>query len=227
MNVKKLLYLFISLPKTIYFNCRVLPISKAIKLPFLIGYRTRFGKLNRNITIADSKPQLFQIKLNWGGTESRDENRKGYVSLGKNSHITFHGKSYFSSGLSLIVDDGSLEIGNGFFCNRNCCISCNEEIIIGDNVMWGWNVELLDSDNHEMTIEGVPNKTKGKIIIGNDVWLASYVHVLKDANIASGSVVAYRSLVVRDLHQENSLYGGSPAKHIKSNIGWVRKSANV
>ena len=58
-----------------------------------------------------------------------------------------------SSGVSLILDLGALEIGDNFFCNKNCTISCNDKITIGDNVLFGWNVEVLDSDIDKQVIE--------------------------------------------------------------------------
>ena len=119
MRLKKVMALLLSLPKTFYFNYKVLPIKKALKLPFLVGYRTEFGCLSRNVRVLNYiKP--FQIKLNWFGTDSREEGRKGYISIGEKGRVSFAGKAHLSSGLSLIVDYGDLEIGDGFFCNKNC-----------------------------------------------------------------------------------------------------------
>lgn len=85
-----------------------------------------------------------------GGTEGRETGKKNYLLLNEKASLKFNGKCTMSSGVSLVLDLGKLEIGDKFFCNKNCTISCNDNITIGDNVLFGWNVEVLDSDNHKV-----------------------------------------------------------------------------
>lgn len=220
-KARKIIILLLSIPKTIYLNYKCLPFRYAVKLPILVGYTTRIGALSGQVEIGGGyKP--FSIRINWGGTESREEGRKGFLQIGSTGKIIFKGKAIIGKGSSVIVDRGVLSIGDNFFCNRNCCISCNDRIEIGNEAMWGWNVELLDSDNHSVVANGTTKKLKAPISVGDHVWLASYVNVLKGVNIAAGSIVAFRSLVVRDLSKENSIYGGSPAKLINDGISWER-----
>lgn len=56
--------------------------------------------------------------------------------------------------------------------------------------------------------------SKGKVIIGNDVWLADGVLVLSGVTIGDGAVVAARSVVTKDV-KPYEIVGGNPAKHIK------------
>ena len=105
--------LIISLPITIYVNFRCLPLKTAWKLPLFIGYHTRLDKLSRNIEFT-CKPSTFMVRIGWGGTAGRDTGKRNYILLNNNAHLKFHGRCTMSSGVSLILDLGTLEIGKNF-----------------------------------------------------------------------------------------------------------------
>lgn len=222
LKIREIFSLIISLPITVYVNFRCLPFKTALKLPIFVGHRTRIDKLSRNITFG-CEPKTFMVRIGWGGTEGRELGKKNYLLLNKNASIQFNGRCTMSSGVSLVLDLGTLEIGENFFCNKNCTISCNDKITIGDDVLFGWNVEMLDSDNHKVIHK---NKAKscdhGAIRIGSHVWVASHSHVLKNSVIPDGSVVAYHSLVTKQFGGEKLLLAGCPAKVIEEEIEWER-----
>ena len=220
LKMRDIFSLIISLPITIYVNFRCLPFRTALKLPLFIGYRTHIDKLSRNIRFG-CEPKTFMIRIGWGGTEGRELGKKNYLLLNDNATIQFNGRCTMSSGISLILDLGTLEIGEHFFCNKNCTISCNDRITIGDHVLFGWNVELLDSDNHKMLHKNKEKSAdRGEIRIGDHVWVAAYSHVLKNSVIPEGSVVAYHSLVTKRFEGEKLLLGGCPAKVMEEEIEW-------
>lgn len=220
LKIREIFSLIISLPITIYVNFRCLPFKTALKLPIFIGYKTHIDKLSRNITFG-CNPTTFMVRIGWGGTAGRESGKKNYLLLNENASIKFNGRCTMSSGISLILDLGTLEIGENFFCNKNCTISCNDKITIGDNVLIGWNVEILDSDNHKLMYK---NKMeicdRREIEIGNHVWVAAFSHILKNSFIPNGSVVAYHSLVTKPFKGEKLLLGGSPAKVMQEQIEW-------
>lgn len=220
LSLREILSLMISVPVTVYVNFRCLPFKTACKLPIFVGHKTRIGKLSRIVTFG-CKPTTFMVRIGWGGTESRNEGRKNYLFLNKGASLKFNGRCTISSGVSLALDLGCLEIGDSFFCNKNCTFSCNEKITIGDNALFGWNVELLDSDNHTVVHKGMQvTGDRGEIKIGNRVWVAAYSHILKNSTVPDGSIVAYRSLVTKRFDGEKLLIGGSPAKVIKEQVEW-------
>lgn len=219
LRPREILSLIISLPITVYVNFRCLPFKTAIKLPIFVGHKTRIGKLSRIITFG-CKPTTFMVRIGWGGTESRDEGRKNYLFFNKKATLKFNGRCTMSSGVSLVVDLGSFEIGDNFFCNKNCTFSCNDKITIGENVLFGWNIELLDSDNHKVIRNNKEIIDRGEIKIGNHVWVAAFSHILKNSSIPDGSVVAYRSLVTKRFEGEKLLIGGSPAKVVEEQVEW-------
>lgn len=56
--------------------------------------------------------------------------------------------------------------------------------------------------------------------IGNHVWIASEVKILKGVSIADGCVIALGSIVTKSFDEENILIGGFPAKKIQDNVSW-------
>lgn len=220
LKIREIFSLIISLPITIYVNFRCLPFKTALKLPIFIGYKTHIDKLSRNITFG-CNPTTFMVRIGWGGTAGRESGKKNYLLLNENASIKFNGRCTMSSGISLILDLGTLEIGENFFCNKNCTISCNDKITIGDNVLIGWNVEILDSDNHKLIYKNKMEICDRRAIkIGNHVWVAAFSHILKNSFIPNGSVVAYHSLVTKPFKGEKLLLGGSPAKVMQEQIEW-------
>ena len=93
---------------------------------------------------------------------------------------------------------------------------------MGNNILIGWNVNIRDSDGHNiLNINNNeilnPNKS---IEIGNHVWIGSYVDILKGASINDNSIIGFKSLVTKKYTEKNVIIAGSPAKIIKTNINW-------
>ena len=222
LRIRDIFSLMVSIPMTIYVNFKCLPFKTAMKLPIFVGYKTKIDKLSRKIEFG-CEPKPFMIRIGWGGTEGRECGKKNYLLLNENASLKFNGRCTMSSGLSLSLDKGRLEIGDNFFCNKNCTISCNDRITIGDNVLMGWNVEILDSDNHKIVHrKKMESVTQGSIFIGNHVWVSAYAHILKNSSIPEGSVVAYHSVVTKKFDGEKLLIGGYPAKIISDGVEWER-----
>nr|HQE12748.1 hypothetical protein [Flavipsychrobacter sp.] len=59
--------------------------------------------------------------------------------------------------------------------------------------------------------------------IGNHIWIASHVSILKGVHIADNTVVATRAVVTKSFIEKNILIGGMPAKKLKENINWDRQ----
>ena len=164
----------------------------------------------------------FMLKFNYGGTMNSIPNKNGYLSFGEKGKMIIHGRTFMSKEMSLNVDRGLLDICTNFFCNRNCAISCNSSVDIGQNNMLGWDVVVRDSDNHQI-IWGVLQPDSKKIQIGDNVWIAAHAYLLKGAAVADGCIIEYRSLIIKKYHNKNSIIAGNPPKLIKENIVWYRK----
>jgi acetyltransferase-like isoleucine patch superfamily enzyme len=114
-------------------------------------------------------------------------------------------------------------------CNKNATISIGErttigyhnfifasrKLEIGNDCLIAPFVYLVDSNHgirRAQKINEQENETEA-IKIGNDVWIASNVTVLKGVTIEDGVVVAANSVVNRSI-PAYEIWGGSPAKKI-------------
>lgn len=144
----------------------------------------------------------------------------GRIELG--DHITIVNDSkYNRAGINhptqLVAGrDAILKIGNNVGMS-GASIYAESSIEIGDHVLLGANARIYDTDFHPIhfqdRVAGVPAKTEA-VVIGEHVWLAANVTVLKGVHIGARSVIAAGSVVVSDI-PEDCLAGGIPAKVIR------------
>ena len=144
----------------------------------------------------------------------------GRIELG--DHITIVNDSkYNRAGINhptqLVAGrDAILKIGNNVGMS-GASIYAESSIEIGDHVLLGANARIYDTDFHPIHFQdrlaGVPAKTEA-VVIGEHVWLAANVTILKGVHIGARSVIATGSVVVSDI-PEDCLAGGIPAKVIR------------
>ena len=148
---------------------------------------------------------------------------KGIGLIPFNSHFNIR-KGIFSGGRKFIMANnseircyGKLDIGHNFCLNSYSRIMAHEKISIGNNVTIAQFVCILDHDhkykfiNNELKLGGY---TTSPIKIGNNVWIADKVTILKGVTIGDNVIIGANSLVNKDV-QSNSIVGGVPAKLIK------------
>ena len=102
--------------------------------------------------------------------------------------------------------------------NNNCSlISEGGGIEIGAYSLIGTNVEIYDSDFHELDpakrMSGEPRTAP--VCVGKNVFIGSNVRVLKGVTIGDNSVITNGAVVVRSI-PSNVIAGGNPAKVLKS-----------
>lgn len=112
-------------------------------------------------------------------------------------------------------DSAIISIGKNTTVGYHNFIFASEKIIIGDDCLIAPFVYIVDSDHTMEKKEKInmqPNKTS-PIIIGNDIWIASNVTILKGVTIGDGAVIAANSVLNKDV-PAYEIWGGSPAKKI-------------
>jgi acetyltransferase-like isoleucine patch superfamily enzyme len=133
----------------------------------------------------------------------------GYIKIGKNLIIRSrpHNQVEIFAG-----QNARLRIGNDSFINQGVRISCAHEITIGNHCLIADETVILDSDYH--AVGTIPVKTS-PVVIGDNVWLATRVIVLRGITIGEGSIVGAGSVVTRSI-PPFSFAAGSPARVIRS-----------
>ena len=158
--------------------------------------------------------------------------RMSKIICGDNVKVEIKSSNRRANQLKILASgkNNELIIGSNFSCTENCLVqmtnSFNSKVYIGDNCMFGSFIIIRTTDGHTIIDKNTKEiLNRGKDVeIGNHVWLARDVVVMKGVKIPDNCVVGTCSVVTKPLTEENAIYAGVPAKKIKSNIEWFRSS---
>ena len=112
-------------------------------------------------------------------------------------------------------------IGAGVRINASAYISAIDSITIGDNVLFGRGVLIVDNSHGRLSPEEVdipPAQrklySKGPVVIEDNVWLGEGVAVMPGVRIGYSAVIGAHSVVTSDI-PARCVAVGSPARVIK------------
>ncbi len=183
----------------------------------LIGYKNIFYTLwIRNFVghLGEKSRICYPCSLQGGGQKN--------ISIGDNTIING------SSVLGCWIKYGQQEFPNASITIGNHCsigeynhiTACNK-ITIGDGFLTGRYVIISDNSHgglseEESTIEPAKRylKSKGEVVIGNNVWLGDKVAVLSGVHIGNNVIVAANAVVTKDI-PDGCVVAGVPARIIR------------
>ena len=140
-------------------------------------------------------------------------------AMGEESKLKINGNVRIGGGVMLeIFKNASVEIGKNVCINSNTTLIATTNLKIGDNTGIAWDVEIVDTDFHQISREGAVMASP--IEIGSHVFIGNRAIIMKGVKIGDGAVVAAGAIVTKDV-PPHCLVGGVPAKIIKENIAWV------
>lgn len=133
----------------------------------------------------------------------------GMAKSGKNIQVTHD---------AILRDLENMSMGGGIFIGNQSVIFGGGIIEIDSDVLIAPHCVIV-SGNH-ISENGSYSKGKGsvgRIIIGKGAWIAANCTVAKNSILPSNSVLAANSFLNKPFEIENSIYGGVPARLIKTN----------
>ena len=149
----------------------------------------------------------------------------------KDKSKIFLGKATLIEGRLLVFKyGGEIKLGEYVYVGVNSNVWSGESVTIGNNVLISHNVNIIDTNSHEidhierseryksLLINGHPkDKTSiitAPIIIEDDVWISFGVTILKNVTIGKGAIIAANSVVTKNV-PSFTLVAGNPAIVIK------------
>lgn len=211
--------------------------------PFLVSPQTRFqfetgsaiviSDGDQNISLSDPYHQFIPTASALGFVPywkflNPPTSRPTTLRMQKSSRLVLHPNSLVYPGAYLSIWPGqTLSIGRNTGIGTDVYINTRCGLHIGNNIMLGHHVTIMDYDGHPVFYEGKPalQDTYGgdakPIVIEDDVWIGFGSVILKGVRIGKGSMIGANSCVTKDV-PANSIVGGNPAKIIRENVTWKR-----
>jgi acetyltransferase-like isoleucine patch superfamily enzyme len=187
---------------------------------YSIFYKTNFNLVVfRNSTLKLHKKAIFDLKseLLFNKSWVINDPFPSLFCISENAKISIDKTFRVVSGSKIYINKNAVLHLKGGYSNDNLYIDCYKFIQIGENATIGKNVTIRDNNGHFLNLDNY--SIEKEIIIGDNVWIGMNTTILPGANIGNGSVIASNSLV-NCIIPSNELWGGIPAKKLRSNILW-------
>lgn len=123
---------------------------------------------------------------------------------------------------------GLIKIGDYTYIGKDSQIDACKSVIIGKYCMISNKVMIQDHNSHPIkkldrrkqlvNLQKKPTNVYESLIkkinIGDDVWIGAEVTILKGVKIGSGSIIAAKTVVTKNV-PPNSVFAGNPGKIVK------------
>ena len=176
------------------------------------SYRNRGGILQRLISTYKSKKYLTKAGRGLLIKSNAEFWLTDNAVLEVGEGCTIQNYAFFQ----LTKPNPKVYIGNNTVIGRHCMITAKNLIRIGDNVLMGSYVQVIDHNhgiNVGKTIRSQVAKI-GEVIVGNDVWIGAGAKILMGCHIGDGAVIGANAVVTGDI-PPNAIAVGVPACVIK------------
>ena len=135
---------------------------------------------------------LHDASLEIGLNKVRGSRTETLIRIRKNASWDVKGYCGLSYGTTLEINENA-ELESGYLTvNSNSVLVANKKITIGNDVMIGRNVIIYDSDFHSLNNK---ENISEPVIIGDHVWIATNVTIMKGVHIGDGSVIATGTII--------------------------------
>ena len=144
------------------------------------------------------------------------------ITIGKNTHIRGQ--------LLVFKYGGEISVGDNCFIGKDSRIWSGDSLRIGNNVLISHNVNIIDTNSHEIDyLERAQrfremidsgswiekeNITTSPITIKDYAWISFGATILKGVTIGRGAIVSANAVVTKDV-PDFTMVAGNPAKTVK------------
>lgn len=116
------------------------------------------------------------------------------------------------SSFSVIYGCSNFQVGNKCYIGPQTWINVSEDVVLGNGVGIGPRTMIFTHGSFLPYTEGYPVRF-GKVIIGNNVWIAAGVFIHPDVQIGDNVLINSRSVIKKSI-RSGQYVEGFPAKEI-------------
>jgi acetyltransferase-like isoleucine patch superfamily enzyme len=143
------------------------------------------------------------------------------VELRPRSRLRVSGVVQLMRASRVLVDwDASLSLGARSYVNDGGTLICGTEMTIGDGCAIAMGALVMDTDTHQLHIEGRPRARHAPVTLAPRTWIGANATVLKGVSIGADGVVAAGSVVTGDV-EPGQVVAGVPARPVAHGATWT------
>ena len=218
MTIFDFFNILFSIPKTLRFNLHYFPLKTALKLPVFVSHRTFLRELHGMVNLP-SQTRTAMVRIGFGDVGHYDRKRSRTIWQ-VSGIVTFGGTTGIGHGSKISVR-GKLTFGNDFNMTAESTIVCAKEITFGNDCLIGWDVLVMDTDEHPLFDKTGNRINPDKAIeVGNHVWIGCKCSLLKGAKVHDNTTIAAGTLLKSAFTGSNQVIGGNPPTVLKSEVNW-------
>lgn len=208
----------VSFTQFIYYNFLCGRVHRS-KGALLIPYRGSAIRLEKGASLILDGRMILNASLNGKHMRARET---CYLLIEENGLLHVKERACIGYSSRLIVGkDGRMEVGS-MGCNEGCVFVCLNSITMGNDVMMGWNVTIMDGDGHQVGYKEQEKRESSKpVVVGNHVWLCNGSHIMKGAKIGDGAIIGAKSFITGRV-KAGAMTSPMPSKVIMENTEWDR-----
>lgn len=149
-----------SILNTIYYNFRILPFKDALKLPLFIGGTTKIKGIRKGCICIKDKIQRGMLSIGRSlGSYGCYRGITSILDFWPQGMLIVNGRTAICTEFKISIN-GTLNIGKNFDANNGLNCICKYSITFSKNCLLGWDVTVIDSDGHQIHVDGVQSSEK-------------------------------------------------------------------
>ena len=208
--------------RTIIANFFYLKWNDAVRFPIVVCRGAKF-KTVRGGVIFNCPLKFGLLRIGSRSARNVDSRYERTIFLNE-GHVYVNGYTWIGVGCRVNLYNGAeLLIGKDLKITGRTTVICRKKIIIGDDCLFSWDIQIMDTDFHKIyDNDGCLINADKEILIGDHVWIGARSTVLKGSQIPSRCVVAAGSLFSGRKDVNNCIYAGQgkELRVIKEKINW-------
>lgn len=148
------------------------------------------------------------------------------MSIQRGVRLTGPGEYSFDRGAVIrerariwVGPDARLQVGAGAKIGIRNVVNVETSVTVGAGTEMSWDVQILDTDFHDIVGENGPLVRTRPVVIGRHVLIGAGATVLKGVTIGDGAIVGAGSVVARDV-EPGTIVAGNPAVPVGRATAW-------
>lgn len=188
-----------------------------------------FLSLDINSSIILERCYLIRSKLFISGINNKvnisGKIKKSTINIKGNNNIVIIESNCILTGVNLYIigNDCLINIGEHTEFHGGFIFvgGTSSKIIIGENCLFAHDVDIMNSDSHQILFAGKEINSPKDIVIGNYVWIGAHTSILKGVEIGENAIIGTRSVVTKSI-RNNTINVGAPTREVRKNIYWSK-----